>query len=251
VKKSAESSRVSVSHRSREIASVPHPEDDDKLSPLAKSLVWLGACFAFFLVLIFGLLLVWSNPLGAPSQTQAAAPNPDGEPLVIPQDHPRRLVDFSLTDQQGRTIHRGDLQGKIVAVSFLFTSCDVVCPYVSAQMQKIQQATANLPNVRLLSITYDPADDTQQVLANYAHHFNADPVRWLFLTGDTNAVRALIKTSFLHEYSGEFAFPGVFENTQCIALVDPQGNIVNYFDGLNDKSGDAAIARIHKLESKP
>jgi protein SCO1/2 len=222
---------------------------DNMLSPFVKNLFWLGVTLTLVLALIFGLPLVWENRLVTPSQTQAS--EIESEPLVIAQDRPRRLVDFSLTDQRGRAIHREDLQGKILAVSFLFTSCDVVCPYVSAQMQKIQQATATLPNVRLLSITYDPADDTQQVLANYAHHFNADPARWLFLTGDTNAVRALIKTSFLHEYSGEFAFPGVFENTQCITLVDPQGNIVNYFDGLNDKSGDAAIARIHQMESKP
>lgn len=208
----------------------------------------IGIALALLMALVFGLALALPNLASTSSAPNAGSWDTDGGPLVIPPDRSRQLAEFSLTDQNGRTIHRRDIRGNIVAVSFLFTSCTVVCPYVSAQMEKIQQATANLPNVRLMSITYDPADDTQQVLAAFAHSFNANAERWLFLTGNTGAVRDLIRTSFLDEYKGEFAFPGVFRNTQRIALLDPQGNLVSYFDGLNNKSGDAVIARIRQME---
>ena len=56
---------------------------------------------------------------------QEASPDglPDSRPTLIQPDHPRNLVDFSLTDRTGRAVTRTDLKGKILVVDFLFTSC--------------------------------------------------------------------------------------------------------------------------------
>ena len=49
-------------------------------------------------------------------------------------------------------------------------------------MQKLQD---RLPKeVRLVSFSVDPYNDTPEVLTEYAKRYNADPERWLFLTGD-------------------------------------------------------------------
>jgi len=177
--------------------------------------------------------------------------DPDANTPVIAPDYPRQLTDFALTDQAGHPVTRADLAGKIVVVDFIFTSCSVTCPYVNAQMEKIQQATTGNPNVRLLSLTLDPDDDTVDVLAKYAVGFGADPHRWSFLTGDTAALRELVGTSFLaQDTTGEFSYmPGNFANTQRIVLVNQTGQVVCYFDGLNQNAGDEAIARIKKLEA--
>ena len=211
----------------------------------AKLFVAGGAIGAIFFAL--GLtLLMWAleGPSGPPI-------DPDAQTPVILPDHPRQLADFSLTDQQGRTVTAQDLHGKIVLVDFVFTSCSVTCPYVNAQMEKIQQATAANPNVRLVSLTLDPDDDTVDVLAKYAVGFGADPHRWSFLTGDTAAIRELVGTSFLgQDTTGEFSYmPGNFANTQRIVLVNQAGQVVCYFDGLNQNAGDEAVARIKKLKA--
>jgi cytochrome oxidase Cu insertion factor (SCO1/SenC/PrrC family) len=221
------------------------PGSTGGLDRRAKLFVAGGAIGALFFAL--GLtLLMWA--LEGPDRPP---PDPDAQTPVILPDHPRQLGDFSLTDQQGRTITAHDLQGKIVLVDFIFTSCSVTCPYVNAQMEKIQQATAGNANVRLLSLTLDPDDDTVDVLAKYAVDFSADPRRWSFLTGDTAAIRELVGTSFLaQDTTGEFSYmPGNFANTQRIVLVDQTGRVVCYFDGLNQNAGDEAIARIKKLEA--
>jgi protein SCO1/2 len=142
--------------------------------------------------------------------------DPDAGLLVIAPDHPRHLVDFSLTDQAGRPVNRADLNGKIVVVNFVFTSCSVLCPVVNAQMAKIQKLTADQPDVQLLSLTLDPDDDTAPVLATYGQRFGQNTARWSFLTGDENVLRNLIGTSFLApDYSGQFAtMPGNFANAQ-------------------------------------
>lgn len=172
------------------------------------------------------------------------------DPLVIPPDHPRHLVDFSLVDQTGHPISRKDFDHKIVVVSFLFTSCSIVCPYVNEQMAQIQRQTSDDPDVRLLSLTVDPVDDTVPVLAQYSRNFDAHPSRWFFATGNQETMQNLIGTSFLdHDTSTNFSsMPGSFANSQRIALVDPNGKIVKYFDGLNLDAAHAVVEEIHQLK---
>ena len=174
---------------------------------------------------------------------------PDSEPVVIQPDHPRQLVSFSLDDQSGRKVTRADLDGEFLVVSFLFTSCALTCPAVSRQMTAIQQFTTNQPDVRLVSLTVDPEDDSVPVLAKYGARFGADTNRWLFLTGDQAVIRNLIGTSFLSlDTNDAFAYmPGNFANIQRIAVVDPQGRVRAYFDGLNSNVATAVVDEIKRL----
>jgi cytochrome oxidase Cu insertion factor (SCO1/SenC/PrrC family) len=220
-------------------------ESAGRLDRRAKLFIAGGVIGAIFFA-IGATLLMW----GLESSSQSELDPDAGTPVILP-DHPRHLADFSLRDQLGRTVTAHDLQGKIVLVNFVLTSCSVTCPYVNAQMEKIQQATAGNSNVRLLSLTLIPDDDTVDVLARYATSFGADPGRWSFLTGDTAAIRQLVGTSFLaKDTTGAFSYmPGNFANTQRIVLVDQAGRIVCYFDGLNQNAGDQALARIKQLEA--
>lgn len=174
---------------------------------------------------------------------------PDTQPVVIQPDHPRQLVQFSLDDQTGCKITRADLDGKFLVVSFLFTSCSLTCPIVSRQMEEIQQLTTNQPDVRLVSLTVDPEDDTAPVLAKYGERYGADTNRWLFLTGDEATVEKLIGTSFLSPDTNDvFSYmPGNFANIERIAVVDPQGKVRAYFDGLNNDVATAVVAEIARL----
>jgi protein SCO1/2 len=179
--------------------------------------------------------------------------DPDAQTPVIKPDYPRHLVDFSLLDQSGRAITRKDLDGKIVVVSFVFTSCAAVCPYVNAQMEKVQQFTAGQADVRLISLTMDPVDDTPPILERYGQAYGQNASRWSFVTGNETEIRRLVGASFLPpDTTGEFAYmPGNFAHTQRIALVDTQGHLVEYFDGLNQEAGDAVAEAISKLRKVP
>jgi len=177
---------------------------------------------------------------------------PDSEPIAMPPDHPRQLIDFSLTDQAGRLVTPADLNGKFLVVSFLFTSCSLTCPIVSSQMAQIQTLTTNQPDVRLVSLTVDPEDDTVPVLAKYGERFGANSNRWLFLTGNTAVMRRLIGTSFLSPDTNDvFSYmPGNFANIERIALVDPQGRVREYFDGLDNGVAGAVVQEISQLRNQ-
>ena len=134
--------------------------------------------------LFLGIVIALAAVVGLGSWFMATALSHRDELHGIQPDKPRQLENFSLTDRTGRTVTRRELDGKILAVSFLFTSCSLTCPEVSRHMAEIQRLTADQPDVRLLSLTVDPRTDTPPVLARWGARFDADTNRWWLLTGD-------------------------------------------------------------------
>jgi protein SCO1 len=179
--------------------------------------------------------------------TGAVAEN--SPPRLISPDHPRQLVNFSLTDRTGRNVARSELDGKILVVDFLYTSCSLTCPVVNRCMAQIQQLTTNQPDVKLVSLTVDPRDDTVDALEKYGVRFGADTNRWLLLTGDKTTLYDLIGNSFLaQDLNDPFNYmPGNFVHTERIALVDARGKLHGYFDGLNQDAAKAVVGEINNL----
>jgi protein SCO1/2 len=116
-------------------------------------------------------------------------------------------------------------------------------------MAQIQQLTTNQPDVKLLSLTVDPRDDTTAVLTQYGLKFGADTNRWWLLTGDKSTLYHLIGSSFLSaDLDDPFTYmPGNWSHTERIAVVDPQGNVRAYFDGLSENVAAAVVAEIGQL----
>ena len=175
----------------------------------------------------------------------------DRLPEILP-DKERQLGDFSLTDEFGHTFKRAELEGKIIAVSFLFTSCSLTCPEVSKRMAEIQNLTATYDDVRLLSLTVDPRTDTPPVLAKWGARFGANTNRWHLLTGSKAVLYSLIAKSFLaQDNSDPFnSMPGNFTGTERIAVVDQRGRTRIYFDGLRAETPAAVAAEIEKLRAE-
>ncbi len=98
------------------------------------------------------------------------------------------VPEFSFVERSGRTVGRSDFLGKVWVIDFIYTRCTDTCPLQSAEMKRLQADLASEPDVRLVSITIDPTWDTGNVLSRYADRFGADPTRWLFLTGDKEAI---------------------------------------------------------------
>jgi protein SCO1/2 len=106
------------------------------------------------------------------------------------------VPDFALIDQNGHPVGKSDLDGKVWIASFLFTNCPDECPLLTAEMARLQSDTAHIADLRLVSISVDPDRDTPAVLSQYAERFNANPGRWLFLTGDKRAIYRLAREGF-------------------------------------------------------
>ena len=107
-----------------------------------------------------------------------------------------KAPDFALTERSGQVLTTADLLGKVWIANFIFTRCADTCPLGSSRMAQLQKAFAAEEDVRLVSITVDPAHDTPEVLARYAEKIGAHPQRWLFLTGSKDRIYRLAREGF-------------------------------------------------------
>jgi len=102
---------------------------------------------------------------------------------------------FTLTDQSGSRVSLADQQGKVLAVTFIYTTCKDTCPLLTAKMVVIQRKLgANFgPRVRFASITVEPEIDTPAVLKAYAGKYSANLDGWSFLTGTTAEIEDVVR----------------------------------------------------------
>ncbi|MEX0977554.1 MAG: SCO family protein [Pirellulales bacterium] len=105
------------------------------------------------------------------------------------------VADFVLTDSSGQAFDSTSLRGKVWVASFFFTNCPAVCWRMNQALSAYQQTHPG-DETRFVSITCDPANDTPEALAKYAEHFQADPKRWTFLTGDMKTIQSIGQDSF-------------------------------------------------------
>ncbi|HXG12994.1 MAG TPA: SCO family protein [Gemmataceae bacterium] len=135
--------------------------------------------------------------------------------------------EFELTTQDGKTLRLSDLKGKVLLVSFIFTTCSGSCPATTHRMAFIQQGLRERGllrdgRVQLLSITLDPVRDTPEVLRNYMRLYDADPACWTFLTGPRDRVAKVVADW------GMWARPaanGQLDHPSRVFLVDRRGRI--------------------------
>lgn len=106
------------------------------------------------------------------------------------------VPDFTLTERSGRQAELSDLKGKVWVANFIYTNCPDTCPLQTAELRDLQREFEKENDLRAVSITVDPKRDTPKVLAKYADRFHAHPERWLFLTGDKDAIYSLAQEGF-------------------------------------------------------
>ena len=101
------------------------------------------------------------------------------------------LYDNELVDSDGQAVRfKSDaVDNRIVIVDFIYTNCTTICPITSAIFGDVQERLIERlgeqfgRDVKLVSVTVDPATDTPERLKDYAGNFGS-PVGWLWLTGD-------------------------------------------------------------------
>jgi cytochrome oxidase Cu insertion factor (SCO1/SenC/PrrC family)/uncharacterized membrane protein YozB (DUF420 family) len=172
----------------------------------------------------------------------------------MPDDDLGQVGEFALTDQDGRTMTRHDLEGKVWVASFFFTRCATVCPQITGTMAHLQHDLAGQRDVILISFSVDPKHDTPEVLQEYAARYQADARRWHFLTGPQDDIYSLIQKSFMLAVAantGEARTPGneVSHSTR-LALVDRRGHIRGYFDGRQVDEEGQPVHDLARLESR-
>ena len=138
------------------------------------------------------------------------------------------VPEFRLTSQDGISMSRDSLLGKITIADFIFTQCAGACPLMSAKMKELQQAFLLDPRTRFFSFSVDPETDTPDVLRQYARQYDAVPGKWFFLTGERKAIDRLTREGF-HLAIDVGADSGII-HSQKFVLIDHHASIRGYYD---------------------
>jgi protein SCO1 len=171
---------------------------------------------ALLAALILGAAALWARLGGS---------RPAGDPPLH-----GAVADFALRSQTGEEVTRHSLAGLVWIADFVFTRCAATCPQMTAEMARLQSDLAAFADLRCVSFSVDPEHDTEAVLRAYAAGYEADPERWLFLTGDKAAIYRLAHESFrLGAAEAEGGPEPILHSTRFV-LVDREGIIRGYYD---------------------
>lgn len=100
--------------------------------------------------------------------------------------HSYAIPNVNVVTQDGRKTQFSEVldHGGPVIMNFIFTSCNAICPIMTAIFSKVYATIgSSSPDLRFVSISIDPEHDTPQQLKEYANRFKAGP-NWQFLTGN-------------------------------------------------------------------
>ena len=125
--------------------------------PRRSILLFAGACIAIAAALAIVTVVVVGGRDRAASDGQVAA---SGQPLVG--------GDFTLVNQDGRTVDQTLLNGKWSLVFFGFTYCPEFCPTTLAELAAVQQQLGDkAKDLQIVFISVDPQRDTPRQLKDY------------------------------------------------------------------------------------
>lgn len=111
-------------------------------------------------------------------------------------DPPKELPEFTLTDQNGKSLSLSDLNGKPVLLFFGFTQCPDVCPTTLAQFRQVKRDLGEQgDDLNYVFISVDGSRDTPDVVKTYIEQFDPE---FVGLTGSEDDVRAMGQDYFVY-----------------------------------------------------
>ncbi len=195
-------------------------------------------CILLVPILIFMFLKEFgTNEYDLPVFFEKGIDNPFLEcPVADTTQH--YIPDFAFTNQEGTTVGKAQMEGKITIVDFFFTSCPSICPDMSREMERVNDVFRDEPSVRILSISIDPEYDSPGILKEYAGRHYAKAGKWDFLTGNKLDIYRLARCGFLIPMLDGNGVPDDFVHSDKFILVDELGRIRGYYSGTNREDVD-------------
>ena len=169
-----------------------------------------------------------------------------GEKDIEGNDH--RIPAFSFVNQDNNIVNQDSMMGNIYVADFFFTTCPTICPVMTKNMAYLQQKLSIFPNVRFLSHTVDPYNDSPERFLEYVEEMKQNNVsidlsNWDFVTGDIDEIYNIAKSYFVNVSPDSLA-PGGFLHSEYFVLIDKEGrvrsgidkkgNVLGVYDGTRD-----------------
>jgi protein SCO1/2 len=159
------------------------------------------------------------------------------------------IADFSLTNQNGKTITQDDYKDKIYVADFFFTTCQTICPIMTDHMYHIQKEIISDDDVMLLSHSVTPVKDSIPVLKAYAKKKGVIDRKWNLVTGEKKQIYKLARKSYLavkEDGNGD-----IYDmiHTENFLLMDKKRQIRGFYDGTQSEDIERLLEDIETLKA--
>ena len=160
------------------------------------------------------------------------------------------IADFSLINQNGKTVTQDTYNNKIYIADFFFTTCQTICPIMTDHMVILQNQLKLDPDVMLLSHTVTPEIDSVAQLKKYALNKGVLDSKWNLVTGDKKEIYQLARKSYLAVKSTGDGGEYDMIHTENFILVDQKKRIRGYYDGTLEEDIESLLNDIDILKKE-
>lgn len=180
----------------------------------------------------------WLENLGI---IAAAIPGQEPSPNENNAQVGKEILDFTLTNQDGKKISSRNFRGKAVAITFIYSRCPLpeYCIKMSTNFSDLANQLNADPErkdkLRLLSISFDPENDTPEKLRSYGLGYlgrNAKPdfEVWQLAVGEDKEVRR-IADFFGLRYEVDPSDKTQINHSLRTAVIGPDGKVAKIISG--------------------
>lgn len=171
----------------------------------------------------------------------ASIPDQPAPEIKDPEQIGKQVPDFTLTDQDGKKFKFSDYKGKATAITFIYRRCPLpeFCIKMSRNFsdaaQRIIEDPAMKENTRLLSISFDPENDTPDKLKQYGLGYLGNDSEegfkvWRLAVGPEKDVRKIADFfGLIYKLSGDDK--AKYDHTLVTAIISPEGKVVKMLPG--------------------
>lgn len=157
----------------------------------------------------------------------------DDSLLNVSKNH--TIAEFSLVDQDGKTVTASEFKDLIYVADFFFTRCGTICPIMTDNMATLQETFKNNPKIKFLSHSVTPVMDSVPVLKAYADAHGAISGKWHITTGSKKMIYNLARKSYFAVLDEGDGGDQDFIHTEQFVLIDTKKRIRGFYDGTNLK----------------
>lgn len=134
-----------------------------------------------------------------------------------------RAPDFRLNDDRGNPVSLADYRGKVVVLTFLYTTCPDECPLIAAKLRTAADQLGDAMNqVAYVAVSTDPQNDTPTAVQEFLklHHLEKE---MRYLIGTSDQLQPVWTAYYIGATSNSSSVNSVAHSARVI-VIDKAGN---------------------------
>lgn len=147
------------------------------------------------------------------------------------------IDDFEVTNHNGETFTKADMEGKVWLLDFIFTNCATVCPPMTANMTEVvtELEARGIEDYGVVSFSVDPETDSPEVLTDYIQYYDVpEGTDWQLVTGyDYDFIRNFAENNFKTIVAPPPEGSNQVTHGISFYLIDQQGKIIKDYPGVD------------------